>query len=173
MDKVTFTKLGLKKENTTSIISFNGNDIEVKAYLPMEEKIAFVQSVLNNSMDDNNFANPMKVDIYFGIEVITRYTNITFIDKQKEDLVKLYDLFVESGLYDQIWYSIPYEEAGRIRSYVDETIDNFYKQQNSAMGIMEKITADYAGLDFDASEIRDKLQGGDLDLLKDVLDKMS
>jgi len=37
---------------------------------------------------------------------------------------------------------------------------------------MEKITTDYSGLDFDAQEIRDKLQAGDLNLLKDVLNKM-
>lgn len=170
--KVTFTKLGLKKKDEVKELIFGENKIEVKQYLPIEEKIAFVQSVLNNSADDNNFVNPMKIDICYAIEFITRYTNITFTDKQKEDLPKLYDLFVENGLYDQICEAVPEEERITIRAYVLDTIDEFYKQQNSAMGIMEKITADYSGLDFDAKEIRDKLQAGDLGLLKEVLEKM-
>lgn len=172
MAKVTFTKLGLKKKDEVKELIYGENKIEVKQYLPVEEKIAFVQSVLNNSADDNNFANPMKIDICYAIEFITRYTNITFTDKQKEDLPKLYDLFVESGLYDQICEAVPEEERITIRAYVLDTIDEFYKQQNSAMGIMEKITTDYSGLDFDAKEIRDKLQAGDLGLLKEVLEKM-
>ena len=172
MAKVTFTKLGLKKKDEVKESIWGDQKIEIKQYLPIEEKIAFVQSVLNNSADDNNFANPMKIDICYVIEFITRYTNITFTDKQKEDLPKLYDLFAESGLYDQICEAVPEEERIIIRSYVLNTIDEFYKQQNSAMGIMEKITTDYSGLDFDASEIRDKLQAGDLGLLKDVLEKL-
>lgn len=172
MSKITFTKLGLKKKDEVKEIIFGENKIEVKQYLPIEEKIAFVESVLNNSADDNDFANPMKIDIYYGIELISRYTNITFTDKQKEDLPKLYDLFVENGLYSQICEAIPQEESMTLADYVYDTIDEFYKQQNSAMGIMKKVTADYSGLDFDAKEIRDKLQAGDLNLLKEVLEKM-
>ena len=172
MSKVTFTKLGLKKKDEVKEITWGENKIEVKQYLPIEEKIDFVQSVLVASVDDNNFANLMKIDIYYAIELITRYTNITFTDKQKEDLPKLYDLFVESGLYSQICEAIPQEESMTIADYVHSTIDEYYKQQNSALGIMEKVSTDYSGLDFDAKEIRDKLQSGDLSFLKEVMEKM-
>ena len=172
MSKVTFTKLGLKKKDEVKEIVWGENEIEVKQYLPIEEKIEFVQSVLNNSSDDNNFANLMKINIYYAIELITRYTNITFTDKQKEDLPKLYDLFVESGLYSQICEAIPQEESMTMADYVHSTIDEYYKQQNSAWGLMEKVSTDYSGLDFDAKEIRDKLQSGDLGFLKEVMEKM-
>lgn len=173
MSKVTFTKLGLKKKDEVKGITWGENEIEVKQYLPIEEKIEFVQSVLNNSSDDNNFANLMKINIYYAIELITRYTNITFTDKQKEDLPKLYDLFVENGLYDQICEAIPQKESATLMDYVYDTIDEYYKQQNSALGIMEKVSADYSSLDFDAKEIRENLSNAEnLKVVKEVLEKL-
>ena len=47
-------------------------------------------------MDNNNFANPVKLNVFLRLEIIFNYTNISFTDKQKEDLVKLYDI-LEKG----------------------------------------------------------------------------
>ena len=172
MEVVKFSDLKLDEENTFGEVKIAGTTIRVKYYLPMEEKIAFVSSVLNNSADDNNFSNPMKLDVCFACELISRYTNIVFTEEDKEDLTKLYDLLLLNGIYPAVCAKIPESELETIRKYTFTTIEEFYKQQNSAMGIMEKVTSDYSNLDFEANDIREKLQAGDLNFLKEVLEKM-
>ena len=85
MAKLAFTKLGLKVNDEIKTIEFNEQAVEVKQYLPVNEKLEVIAEVLNNSADDNNFANPVKVDVYTAIAVLEAYTNISFTEKQKEN----------------------------------------------------------------------------------------
>jgi len=59
--KPTFAKLGLKLDNNIKTIVINEQEIEVKQYLPINDKLDLISTVINLSMDDNNFANPVKV----------------------------------------------------------------------------------------------------------------
>ena len=101
MAKVSFTKLGLKKNEEVGILHINEQIIEVKQYLPINEKLELISSVINSSADENNFSNPVKENVFLTLEILYHYTNINFTDKQKEDPVKLYDLVVSSGLNDK------------------------------------------------------------------------
>ena len=91
MAKLAFTKLGLKTNTNIETFEFNEQTIEVKQYLPVNDKLTLISEVINNSADENNFANPVKVEVYAAIAIIEAYTNITFTDKQKEDITKLYE----------------------------------------------------------------------------------
>ena len=174
MAKVSFTKLGLTKNSDISIVEWNGQQIEVKDYLPMSEKLELVSTIINNSIDDNGYYNPMRVYINTIIEVILTYTNISVTEKQKEDIVKLYDLFVSSGLSSKIIGETinPYEYQ-QIQKWIYETINSIYNFKNSVMGILDTISADYSNLKLDAESIHEKLADpGQLTLLKDVLTKL-
>ena len=80
MAKIAFTKLGLTKaaESATKTVEINGQPIEVKQYLPINEKLVLIGNVLNQSADENNFANPIKLDVFTSLEVVFAYTNISF-----------------------------------------------------------------------------------------------
>ena len=78
MAKVSFSKLGLKAKNDIKTIEFNGQNIEVKQYLPINDTLELISKVINQSADDNNFSNPVKLDIFTAIEVIDYYTNILY-----------------------------------------------------------------------------------------------
>lgn len=174
MAKVSFTKLGLTKNSDVSIVEWNGQQIEVKDYLPMSEKLELVSTIINNSIDDNGYYNPMRVYINTIIEVILAYTNISVTEKQKEDIVKLYDLFVSSGLSSKIIGETinPYEYQ-QIQKWIYETINSIYNYKNSVMGILDTISSDYSNLKLDAESIHEKLADPDqLTLLKDVLTKL-
>lgn len=174
MAKVSFTKLGLTKNSDVSIVEWNGQQIEVKDYLPMSEKLELVSTIINNSIDDNGYYNPMRVYINTIIEVILTYTNISVTEKQKEDIVKLYDLFVSSGLSSKIIGETinPYEYQ-QIQKWIYETINSIYNYKNSVMGILDTISADYSNLDLDATAIQQKLGDPEnLELLKSVLTKL-
>ena len=157
MAKVSLTKLGLKVNQDVKIVDFNEQDIEVKQYLPVNEKLELISNVINLSHDDNNFANPVKVSIFTTLEIMYAYTNINFTDKQKEDPTKLYDMLISSGLVAAVVNAIPEAEYHEVLCGVSDSIEAVYSYRNSILGILESISADYSQLNFDAEEIQKKL----------------
>ena len=173
MAKVSFTKLGLKTSQEIKTFNFNEQIIEVKQYLPVNEKLALISSVINNSIDENNFNNPFKVEIFTLLEIIYNYTNINFTDKQKEDSAKLFDMLYSSGFIAEVLDNIPNKEYDEIIEYTNKSIKAYYDYKNSVMGILENISADYSNLNLDATEIQKKLGDPEnMALLKDVLTKL-
>ena len=173
MAKVSFTKLGLKKNEEVGILHINEQDIEVKQYLPINEKLELISSVINSAADENNFSNPVKENVFLTLEILYHYTNINFTDKQKEDPVKLYDLVVSSGLVNKVTDLIPEEELDEVINGVAQSVKAVYTYRNSALGILESISQDYSALNLDATEIQQKLADPDnMALLKQVLTKL-
>ena len=174
MAKVAFTKLGLKRKDEIKTVNINNNAIEVKQYLPINDKLALISKVINLSHDSsNNFANPIQLEVIGTIEIIMAYTNLSFTEKQKEDYAKLYDLFEENGIIDLIIAEIPEREYNYIIDGVNETADAVYKYQNSVMGILDTVSQDYNNLNFDAQNIQAVLgDENNVGLVKQVLDKL-
>ena len=174
MAKVAFTKLGLKRKDEVKTVNINNNVIEVKQYLPINDKLALISRVINLSHDSsNNFANPIQVEVIGTIEIIAAYTNLSFTEKQKEDYAKLYDLLEENGITKDLIGAIPEDEYAFLIDGINDSIEAVYKYQNSILGILEVISQDYSNLDFDATKIQQQLADPDnLSLLKDVLTKL-
>ena len=173
MAKVPFSRLNLKKIDKVQVVTINGLEVEVKQYLPVAEKLELIANVLNNSADDNNFANPVKTYVLSHLEIIYAYTNLSFTDKQKEDPAKLYDILETNGIIDSIILAIPPSEYDNLIEDITSTIDSYYKYKNSALGILEAATTDYKNLDLEASDIQKKIADPDnLTLLKDVITKL-
>ena len=178
MAKVPFSKLQAKVDGEVtknSYCNLAGEEIyyEVKHYLPFEQKLELVSTIINKSIDDNGFYNPMRVKLYMTLEVVYAYTNLSFTDKMKEDPFKLYDILVSTGIFTDIISAILEKDWNEIQENVWATIKNIYDYKNSLMGIMEAVSTDYSQLDLDATEIKNKLADKDnLELLKDVLSKL-
>lgn len=173
MAKLPFNKLGIKLDNSVEIIEFNNNKIEIKKYLPIQEKMVMVSNIINLAADENKFYNPMKLEIFSVLEIIENYTNINFTEKQKDDPAKLYDSIISSGLNKVIFDSINPKEIEFIASSLDLTVKAIYAYQNSVMGILDAISQDYGDLKLDAESIQKLLADpNNLSLLKDVLTKL-
>ena len=173
MAKVSLIKLGLKVNQNVKNIEFNEQIIEVKQYLPINEKLELISSVINSAADENNFSNPVKENVFLTLEILYHYTNINFTDKQKEDPVKLYDLVVSSGLVNKVTDLIPEEELDEVINGVAQSVKAIYTYRNSVLGILESISKDYSNLDLDATEIQQKLADpNNMALLKQVLTKL-
>lgn len=173
MAKVSFTKLGLKVNQEVATIELNEQVIEVKQYLPINDKLELISRVINLSHDENNFANPVKVSIFTTLEIIYAYTNINFTDKQKEDPAKLYDVLISSGFVSMVNKMIPETEKNDILEGVSKSIDAIYTYRNSVMGILDTVSTDYSNLNLEATDIQKKLSDPDnMTLLKDVLTKL-
>lgn len=178
MAKVPFSKLQASINGCDAQISYAnkaGEEIkyEVKHYLPIKEKLELVSRIINQSIDDNGFYNPMKVKFYMVLEVVYAYTNLSFTDKMKEDPFKLYDILVSTGIFKDIIGVMADDEWNTIQEDVWTTIDNIYHYNNSVMGILDTLKADYDNLNFDATEIQKKIGDPDnMALLREVLTKL-
>ena len=175
MAKVSFSKLGLSKNNDIKNFEYNGQNIEVKQYLPINDKATLVAQILNYTLNngENRFANPLQIEVMTLIGIIEKYTNINFTDKQKEDPAKLYDLIVSSGLWNIIMNNINIEDYTALLNYCDEAIKSYYSYHNSVFGILDSISTDYSNMNLNAEEIQSKLADPtNMKLLKDVLAKL-
>lgn len=173
MAKVSFTKLGLTKNTEVKNFTWKDQTIEVKQYLPIQDKLSLIAAVLNKSQDENNFVNDAKVNLFTGLEIINYYTNISITEKQKEDPAKLYDLFYGSHFIDKVYTAMPEGEVDNIFSLVYSTAEHFYKYRNSVYGVLDALNTDYNNLNLDAEAIREKIADpNSLELLKKVLTKL-
>lgn len=173
MAKISFSKLGLKTNNEVVNIHFNDQVIEVKQYISVNDKLKLISEVINNTIDEHSFCNPVKVKVYLALGILDYYTNINLTEKQKEDPVKLYDCFQSSKLLHQIYNTIPEEELNDLTKGTWDSINAIYTYNNSAMGIMDNLGKDYSSLNFDASAIQEKLGNAEnVEFLKEVLAKL-
>ena len=173
MAKVGLTKLGLSVNKETTSFKWNDQNIEVKLYLPSQEKLELCSRIINDSVDDQNFYNPGRVAIYQAIEMILAYTNINVTEKQREDPCKLFDLLHSSGFADEVYRRLPETEIKTVTNIVEATIHNIYEYKNSVMGILETVSTDYSNLNLDATKIQQKLANKEgVEFLADVMNKL-
>lgn len=174
MAKVSFAKLGLKMDQEIKTIKFKEQEIETKQYLPIEAKLQFIENVLNQSAVDMYFYNQGKIEIFFAMEVIYNYTNINFTDKQKDDILGLFDKFVSTGLYKEILNNIPTSEIEFLKEVIQDQIKEIYRYRDSALGIMETMKTDYDNLDLDIDKLTKELtENENLGLVKEVVEKLN
>ena len=160
MAKIAYSKLKLKvNEEITTLQLSDEITIEVRQYLPIQEKLALISRVAERAHEqDNNYSNPVKAKVYTELELIFNYTNISFTEKQLEDIPKLYDQLFSSGVLWIILNEIPQTEKDMIINGVDETIKSIYSYQNSAQGILDTLQANKETANFDVKELKESIK---------------
>lgn len=171
MAKVPFTKLKCKINEEIKQVKLNDEiTIEVKQYLPIQEKLALISRVVEYAhMQDANYFNPIKADVIRDLEIIFAYTNIVFTEKQKEDLAKLYDLMYSSGVIQNILQYIPENEYNIIKQGAQDSILAIYQYLNSVVGVLDTISNSQNDAILDIETIQkglDSLQNSSV--LKDI-----
>lgn len=173
MARIPFTKFKCKINTNEIPVQIGEETIAVKQYLPIQEKLELIGKVIMQAHEqDENYSNPVKVGVYRDLEVIFAYTNITFTDKQKEDLPKLYDMLYSSGVITEVLKNIPENEYMEIVCGIRDSIEAIYKYQNSVLGVLDTIRADYSDTDFDLSKMQEALSSSDLSVIKDIVSKL-
>lgn len=174
MAKVSLNKLGLVKNTEQVDFMWKGQKIEIVQYLPIEKKLEIISNVINDSVDLKGYYAPYRLDLFLTIAIIQNYTNINLTEKQQEDLGKLYDLFVGSGLYNEIKNRIPEIEIYYLQENIEKTIQSIYNYKNSVLGIMDAINQDYKDVNFNVDKIQKVLESGEgLETVREVLDNLN
>lgn len=155
--KVGLTKLVTVKESDTKTIEINGEEIVVKQYLPLEEKLGMVRDIGLAAIGEQ-YINPVTIDVLLDIKMVQYYTNINFTEKQMEDTEKLYDMLTMNNIINSVYQAIPIEEIGKLSTWVHRTICEVSTFRNSAMGIMETINKNYDATKLDLEALNSELR---------------
>lgn len=174
MAKVPFSKLKCKINEEVKQVKLNDEIIiEVKQYLPIQEKLTLISEVIMMAHEpDANYSNPIKLKSLKELYILFNYTNIAFTDKQKEDLPKLYDICNSSGLINTVLLNIPNIENEALNDGINMTVEAVYNYQNSILGILDTIKTDYSDTEFDIEQLSNMLGNTDLTLIQEVMNKL-
>lgn len=157
MAKVGLTKLTTVKKPVIKTIKFNEQEIEVKQYLPLKEKLGMIQDIGIAAIGEK-WVNPVTVDVLFNIKVIQYYTNINLTETQLSNPEELFDTLELNGIVDTIQRNIPESEIEIIRFWLKETINSINNYNNSALGVMDNMSKNYDATKFDLEALNEQLQ---------------
>ena len=158
MAKISLSKLISAKKGEIKTIEIGEHKLEVLTYLPLEKKIEMVNKVVNECIIDTGI-NPIQRDVQTDVAIIEYYTNISLTEKQKEDMLKTYDLLCLNDILEIVKKAIPAQELALVQGWIWMCINVIETFGNSARGILKDITTNYDGAKLNVEE-----------LLKDIKD---
>ena len=174
MAKVNFTKVIPVKKVEPKEIDINGATVVIEQYLPISEKAAFAERVINAAIDPNiTFASASRMAVYFAIELIKTYTNINLTDKLLQEPNKVYDLLVINGVLEKVIDAIPEEEYNELYDKTYEDQEHVESFMHSFLGVMNSIQSDYSQTAFNIENLLQTVKDPTaLNTLKDILEKI-
>ena len=143
---IDFNK-SINKEN--KVIDFNGSEIQIINYLPVQDKYDLIMVTVQKSKEKNMY-NPFLIDLYFDLNVIYLYTNIIFNAEDRADEAGLYDTLKRSGLIDTVKNNIDEDELKLLKFYIEAVVSYSTHYSNTFKGsveeLLEKLPKDLGGL---------------------------
>ncbi len=138
---ISYANMKLKPVTSTHKFEWNGNEIEVLDYLPVEDKYDLIMITLQKSFEDGYY-NPIKVDEFFHLHLIYMYTNINFTDKQREDEHKLYDSLKSNGLIDAFIEQMNEFDYSELFNMLDDTKRELTEYKRSTSALIQSLVSD-------------------------------
>ena len=173
MAKVSLNKITPIKKVDPITLQIGDSEIIVQQYLPIETKMAMMQDVLNAVIDDTGHINPVRMEVFFNVYLLKYYTNISITDTMLGDPSKTYDLLIINDVLDTIIAQIPETEYADVFDFIVEASENVITYNNSVLGILRNIAADYKNTEIDIDKIGQALNDPkQLTLVKNILEKM-
>ena len=171
MVKVSLTKLNKIKSLDPIDIKIGEETISVVQYLPLEKKLTIMQNIIEQAgNNEEGFYNIVKLTVFYTIEMLRAYTNISFTEKQLEDPQKLYDIIVLNNIWEIVKDSIPEKERDYIWDNTCALAREITDYNHSALGILKMARADYGETDFNIASIMESIKDPEtLGLMKEIL----
>lgn len=173
MAKISLSKLTPVKKVEPKTIVIAEQEIVVEQYLPVQEKMAMLENVLNHTIDETGFFNPTRLEVFFTVYLIKTYTNISITDKMIEEVHKTYDLLEMNGIIDAVIEAIPDNEYETLFEAVETTSQHVSEHITSFAGTMKAVLTDYSATKMDVDAIARTLNDPEqVGFVKDVLEKL-
>lgn len=141
MANINYSDLNLKVNNELTLYKWNGKDIELKKYLNAEDKYDIVMITLQKAKE-NGYYNPIKLDIFFHLNLIYSYTNLIFTDSEREDEFKLYDEMKSNGFIAEFLKHINPDEYKEMMENIEEIAKVSIQYEISTASILRNFIED-------------------------------
>lgn len=122
MAKVSFNKLKMKMDKSVkkaTIMDSEGNEVEIEVlrYLPLKEKIEIISNSVNTAIV-NGVVREELLSAVLGVQLVQKYTNLSFTEKTLENSVTLYDILESNGVISVVEENMEELELEEINSYI-------------------------------------------------------
>lgn len=139
--KVSYANMKLKTNTTVNTFEFCGQKIEVLKYLPAADKYDLLMITLQKSLEGNIY-NEFKLNLFFELNLVYMYTNISFTEKQREDEFKLYDTLRSNGFFELFYEALDDKEYEELFDQIAEIKATMEKSKNSVAGVIANVIED-------------------------------
>ena len=139
--KVSYANMKLKTNTTVNTFEFCGQKIEVLKYLPAADKYDLLMITLQKSLEGNIY-NEFKLNLFFELNLVYMYTNISFTEKQREDEFKLYDTLRSNGFFELFYEALDDKEYEELFDQIAELKATMEKSKSSVTGVIANIIED-------------------------------
>ena len=169
-----YSELNLREpevENHTVKLN-SGVDLEVRTYLPIDDKANLITWAINLALDDKTGCiSPVRFEVCFALGVVRWYAGIEFDDDVS--LSDIYDNFEQNDVINQVMGAIPIPEIDFVRDLAKDTAEDVVRYNNSFAGMIGMVSKDADGLDEQIKEIVGQLKNAEgleqLAVIKDVV----
>lgn len=135
--------LNIQKDNYKEI-TFNGDTIKVKQYLPIEEKADLINVALQKSIYNRQLFDPLYLDAFVKMNILYMYTDIVFTQEERAKELDLFDKCYCSNLIEEVIEEIPAEELKIIYDTIKLKKEEITKYNNSFSGIIQNTLNTFA-----------------------------
>jgi len=141
MSTITFDSLELKSNTSVKELEYNGSKIEVKQYLPIEDKNDLIQITLQKAKENGTY-NVVKLEMYFNLHIVYLYTNLSFTDEQKENESELYDLLENNGIINAVVNAIGEKEYETLYNFLMDMKESDMQYNTTMASIIKSLITD-------------------------------
>lgn len=136
MAKLSLNKLNLNKKQDIKIVSFEGNEIEVAQYLDIASKSGLINAAVRGSVIDG-IVDEILLDAYLHLFIVERYTNISFTQKQKENLLETFDLLDSNKFFNVIIEGMSENEYEYIFTMAKRLMNNLNEYNKNIVSVFQ------------------------------------
>lgn len=141
MADLNYKDLGLKRLIMKDTFKWGDKNIEVLKYLPVEAKYDIVMITLQKAQEEGYY-NPIKLDMYFHLNLVYMYTNLQFSDEDRQDEGKLFDELKSSGFLATFLQYIDKDEYMEMQEDIDSIAELSLRYNSSAGAVFNKFVDD-------------------------------
>lgn len=141
MADINYTDLKLETTIGYKTFKWGDKDIEIYDYLSINDKYDLVMITLQKAYEDGIY-NPIKLDMYFHLNLIYMYTNLIFSDDDRDDESKLYDEMKSSGFIDEFLKNMDPVEYNELQEIIDEIMVSTMQYKNTAASVIRSLIDD-------------------------------
>ena len=139
--KVSYANMKLKVNTSVKTFEFGGQKVQVLQYLPSQDKYDLLMITLQKSIEHGAY-NEFKLNLYFELNLVYMYTNISFTEKQREDEFKLYDNLKSNGFFEKFYQTMNEEEYNELFSQLNAIKNASSAYRMSAGGVLNRLIED-------------------------------